>query len=236
MQLGWIDFSKEDRQKAFDVINLLSEQGAVDELGIGIIRDAFANYFFPGTSTIQTRAKYFLIVPYMLREAVDGRYGKDANRVLRAIDSAEKDCGIRLLEADPKAEGVIGSRVLPKGWVARKPSDIYWNGIRTFGIFCDYGLSIPEYVSLAVKLKEQKSVSRLGNRNDDAEENDKDDSDAGDIRKRERSLKGAARAKLSRTKEFDHSKWVGGGMLDYRFSNARRIVNDIYAGEVNADV
>lgn len=94
MQLGWIDFSKEDRQKAFDVINLLSEQGAVDELGIGVIRDAFANYFFPGTSTIQTRAKYFLIVPYMLREAVDGRYGKDANRVLRAIDSAEKDCGI----------------------------------------------------------------------------------------------------------------------------------------------
>ena len=73
MQLGWIDFSKEDRQKALDVINLLSEQGAVDELGIGIIRDAFANYFFPGTSTIQNRAKYFLIVPYVLREAVDGK-------------------------------------------------------------------------------------------------------------------------------------------------------------------
>ena len=32
--------------------------------------------FLSGTSTIQTRAKYFLIVPYMLREAVDGRYGK----------------------------------------------------------------------------------------------------------------------------------------------------------------
>ena len=153
MQLGWIDFSKEDRQKALDVINLLSEQGAVDELGIGIIRDAFANYFFPGTSTVQTRAKYFLIVPYVLREAVDGRYGKDANRVLRAIDSTEKDCGIRLLEADSKAEGVIGTRVLPKGWVARKPSDIYWNGIRTYGIFCDYGLSISEYVSLATKLR-----------------------------------------------------------------------------------
>ena len=152
--------------------------------------DKFLNFYIPIppydeqkkiADYITDRAKYFLIVPYMLREAVDGRYGKDANRVLRAIDSAEKDCGIRLLEADPKAEGVIGSRVLPKGWVARKPSDIYWNGIRTFGIFCDYGLSIPEYVSLAVKLKEQKSVSRLGNRNDDAEENDKDDSDAGDI-------------------------------------------------------
>lgn len=84
MQLGWIDFSKEDRQKALDVINLLSEQGAVDELGIGIIRDAFANYFFPGTSTVQTRAKYFLIVPYVLREAVDGRYEE---RILRDIQN-----------------------------------------------------------------------------------------------------------------------------------------------------
>ncbi len=52
MQLGWIDFSKEDRQKALDVINLLSEQDAVDELGKGTVRDAFANCFFPGTSTV----------------------------------------------------------------------------------------------------------------------------------------------------------------------------------------
>ena len=400
MQLGWIDFSKEDRQKALDVINLLSEQGAVDELGIGIVRDAFANYFFPGTSTIQTRAKYFLIVPYILRDAVDGRYGKDVNRILRAIDTEEKECGIKLLESNPKAEGVIGTRVLPKGWVARKPSDIYWNGIRTYGIFCDYGLSIPEYVSLAMKLNTQKSSAKLGNRNDEAEENEKDDSDAGDImnvsfwnlpiyhdnwrdnltieltneeafyldkqiqkgakgtlleyvlknridmnkyedfvsmaaelsekveeklsymmklacefnnlvymarvrfnvmlseeenevavsewdrlkpqvkrsanvdlsvvfnklelhnpgtylflsklqeafkaldidaadeliKKRERQLKGINRAKLNRTKEFDHSKWVGGGELDYRFSNDRRIINDIYSGEVSSDV
>ena len=400
MQLGWIDFSKEDRQKALDVINLLSEQGAVDELGIGIVRDAFANYFFPGTSTIQTRAKYFLIVPYILRDAIDGRYGKDVNRILREIDAEEKECGLKLLEANPKAEGVIGTRVLPKGWVARKPSDIYWNGIRTYGIFCDYGLSIPEYVSLAVKLNTQKSSVKLGNRNDETEENEKDDSDAGDImnvsfwnlpiyhdnwrdnltieltneeavyldnqiqkstkgslleyvlknridmnkyedfasmaadlsekveeklsymmklacefnnlvymarvrfnvmlseeenevavsewdrlkpqvkrranvdlsavfhelelhnpgtylflsklqeafkaldidaadeliKKRERQLKGINRAKLNRTKGFDHSKWVGGGELDYRFSNARRIINDIYSGEVSSDV
>ena len=40
MQLGWIDFSKEEREKVLDVINLLSEDGAVDELGIGIIRDS----------------------------------------------------------------------------------------------------------------------------------------------------------------------------------------------------
>ena len=117
MQLGWIDFSKEDRQKALDVIDLLSEQGAVDELGIGIVRDAFANYFFPGTSTVQTRAKYFMIVPYVLREAVDGRYGKDMNHILREIDLAEKDCGIRLLQANPKADGVMAPGFCRKaGW------------------------------------------------------------------------------------------------------------------------
>ena len=62
MQLGWVDFSKADREKVLDVMNLLQAPGAVDEIGIGLIRDAFANYFFPGTSTVQTRAKYFLIV------------------------------------------------------------------------------------------------------------------------------------------------------------------------------
>ena len=64
MQLGWIDFSKEDRNKVFNVLNLLSEEGVLDELGIAPIRDAFSNIFFPGITTIQTRAKYFLIVPY----------------------------------------------------------------------------------------------------------------------------------------------------------------------------
>ena len=64
MQLGWIDFSKNERNKVLSVIHQLEEPAAVDELGLGAIRDGFADYFFPGTSTVQTRAKYFFIVPY----------------------------------------------------------------------------------------------------------------------------------------------------------------------------
>lgn len=180
MQLGWIDFSKRDRQKVLDVMNLLQEQGAVDELGIGIVRDAFANYFFPGTSTVQTRAKYLLIVPYILKEIVDGRYGKDVNRILRALDSEEKQCGIRFLETSAEADGIIGKRVLPKDWVSRKPSDIYWNGIKTYGIFMDHSLSIKEYVSLAVKLRDEKTSGRIGNRGDAHTDADRDDTDAGE--------------------------------------------------------
>ena len=179
MQLGWIDFSNEDRAKVLDVIHLLQEPGAVDELGIGIIRDAFANYFFPGTSTVQTRAKYFLIVPYVLREAGEGKYGNDINRVLRAIDDEERKCGLKLIETSK--DGVIGVNNLPKSWVARTPSNIYWNGIKTLGIFKDNQLSIKDYLKESYVLRNLKNNKDLGNRADDAAENEKDDKDAGDI-------------------------------------------------------
>ena len=109
MQLGWIDFSQEDRKKVLDVINLLQEPGAVDEIGIGLIRDAFANLFFPGTSTVQTIAKYFLIVPYILKEATEGRYGNDLGHILRRIDQEEKVCGIRLMHmGKDQGRSVVG--------------------------------------------------------------------------------------------------------------------------------
>ena len=48
MPLGWIDFSRSERNKVMNVIHLLNadNQGAVDELGIGVIRDAFCDFFF----------------------------------------------------------------------------------------------------------------------------------------------------------------------------------------------
>lgn len=178
MQLGWVDFSREDREKVLDVMNLLQEQGAVDEIGIGLVRDAFANLFFPGTSTVQTVAKYFLIVPYVLKEATEGRYGNDLNRILRKIDQEEKDCGIRLMQNCPGEEGIIGRRVLPKNWVARKPSNIYWNGIRTYGI-CTQDLTIPELLKTSIILQAQKKSAALGNKGDDADGSERDDADAG---------------------------------------------------------
>ena len=57
--IGWIDFSTNDRDRIGSVLDLLSPEGMVDELGLGPIRDALANQLFPGISTIQTKAKYF---------------------------------------------------------------------------------------------------------------------------------------------------------------------------------
>ena len=49
-------------------MDLLASPGVVDELGIGVIRDSFSDTLFPGISTIQTRAKYFLTIPRIFRD------------------------------------------------------------------------------------------------------------------------------------------------------------------------
>ena len=177
MPLGWIDFSKDERNKVLNVIHLLDEPGAVDELGIGAVRDAFADYFFPGTSTVQTRAKYFLIVPYVLMEAGAGRFGSDLNTILRRIDNEERFCRDILIKTSN--DGVIGSLV-PKSWVMRTPSNIYWNGIKRLGIFKE-DLSVKEYVHQSIIQRSLKQAKAYGNRDKEAEENEKDDMDAGDI-------------------------------------------------------
>lgn len=179
MPIGWIDFSKSERNKVMNVISLLNaeDQGAVDELGIGVIRDAFSDFFFPGTSTVQTRAKYFLIVPYVLVEAVAGRNDSDVRAILRKIDDEERKCRDILIKNN--TDGVIGSLV-PNSWVVRTPSNIYWNGIRKLGIF-RADLSIREYVQQSILMKKLKDARLSGNKKDDAEENERDDSDAGDI-------------------------------------------------------
>lgn len=178
MQLGWIDFSKDERNKVLNVIHLLDEPGAVDELGFGAIRDAFADYFFPGTSTVQTRAKYFLIVPYVLKEAGSGQYGSDLNNVLRKIDNEERNCRDILIRTS--TDGVIGSLV-PRSWVLRTPSNIYWNGIKRMGLFRAQDLSVKEYIRQSIIQRSLKQAKSYGNRDKDAEENEKDDIDAGDI-------------------------------------------------------
>ena len=69
-QLGWIDFCPTHRDKVAAALDLLRPEGMVDELGLGTIRDGIANQLFPGISTIQTRAKYFFIIPYILSFSV----------------------------------------------------------------------------------------------------------------------------------------------------------------------
>lgn len=182
MQLGWIDFSKTERNKILSVLDLLSESGTLDELGIAPIRDGFSNLFFPGTSTIQTRAKYFFLVPYALKE-LELSSETNPNKILRSLNEIEKMCGMTLWEQNEKEDGIIGKRSLKNGkWVKRTPADIYWAGLRKYGIFTGGNISLGEYVRASCTIKKQKTnLTKLGNRNDSSEENECDDKNAGNI-------------------------------------------------------
>lgn len=126
MKLGWIDFSKADRDKTLDIINLLSKEGMLDELGIASIRDGFSNLFFSGTTTTQTRAKYFFVVPYAFQQLERS----NKKKLLNELKSIEKDCCKAFLDKDNNEKGIIGKTSYQnnfKTWVKRTPASVYWN-------------------------------------------------------------------------------------------------------------
>ena len=72
------DTSEHERRSVLELVSALNEPGTLDELGIGAIRGTIADTLFPGTGTIQTRARYFLFIPWILQmiEAGSRRYAR----------------------------------------------------------------------------------------------------------------------------------------------------------------
>ncbi len=67
--ISWLDHSEEDQRRVREMLQLFSDKDTVDDLGLGTVRDAISNALFPGTSVIQTRARYFLFIPWIFRRA-----------------------------------------------------------------------------------------------------------------------------------------------------------------------
>ena len=138
--LGWLDSSEHERRAVLELVSALDEPGTLDELGIGSVRDAMADTLFPGTSTIQTRARYFLFIPWILQMV-------EAGTPRRAEDTARK-LQLQLLNALNNAhgpnEGVIGRQA--GGNLQRWPLSIYWLGLSRWGIN-RYRGSIQSYFS-----------------------------------------------------------------------------------------
>ena len=63
--LAWLDHDAEARDRTRRILALFQEEGTRDQLGLGGIRDSLSDLLFPGTSTIQTRLRYFLLVPWV---------------------------------------------------------------------------------------------------------------------------------------------------------------------------
>lgn len=130
-RFAWIDVDEASRRTMLDFIDQFRDQGTLDEIGIGTIRDAFADYFFPGTTTVQTRARYFLFVPWIYRRLESkGTSSADLARKLRAAE-------LGLLEAMREAGVGEGERLIGRqsgAALKRWPSSIYWAGLGRWGI------------------------------------------------------------------------------------------------------
>lgn len=131
--IAWLDSSPDEQRRMRELIALFTEKETLDELGIGQIRDVFSNTLFPGTSVIQTRARYLLLVPWAFMKAAEGR--RRRGTVAERADwiqrrTVETLLGLRR-DGDPQP-GVIGARA--GAGVKTLPSSIYWNALRTYGI------------------------------------------------------------------------------------------------------
>lgn len=147
--IGWIDFSIDDRNRVGSVLDMLRPEGMVDELGMGTIRDAIANQLFPGISTIQTRAKYFFIIPYIL---YDYQATKPAQRKGKSPSKYLEDREYEIMWAlaetynYEEGKGVIGISKRKPQKIVRRPSAIYWNGLFTYQFINTQGLSADSFL------------------------------------------------------------------------------------------
>lgn len=121
--LGWVDHDSELEQSVLRALGAAKGHDARDELGLGTIRDSFADLFFPGLSTIQERVRYFLFVQWCCEIAAQQG---DAQRIVDELRKTEILL-IQRLSLLGAGEGVIG--IQSQEDLERMPSEIYWNGL-----------------------------------------------------------------------------------------------------------
>lgn len=148
--LGWLDLDEAASERVSTLLRSLEEPGTLDELGLGTVRDAFSEMLSPGTSTIQTRLRYFIFLPWIFRRLEEQRVAPaDFARRLREDEARLIDC-LRPLGPNQGVIGYTAGRELK-----RMPSVAYWGGLGVWGLR-QLPLSIAEYGQRAAILGRQR--------------------------------------------------------------------------------
>ncbi|MYI19623.1 MAG: hypothetical protein F4121_05920 [Acidimicrobiia bacterium] len=144
--LGWLDLDATASERVGTLLRSLEEPGTLDELGLGTVRDAFSGMLSPGTSTIQTRLRYFIFLPWIFARLERQRVAPaDFARRLREDEARLIDC-LRHLGPNNGVIGYTAGRDLK-----RMPSEAYWGGLGSWGLR-RLKLSIAEYGQRAAAL------------------------------------------------------------------------------------
>lgn len=127
--LAWLDHDSRAQEATLRLLALFREKESRDELGIGAIRDSIAEQLFPGTSTIQTRLRYMLFVPWLYQSLEEKRI--PAKNFARQADLLERKLLAHLHTAEDSS-GAFGKH--SGNNLKRLPSTVYWAGLGRWGI------------------------------------------------------------------------------------------------------
>ena len=127
--LTWLDYSERDRRRALDVIDLFRETGTVDELGLAGVGNSYSDLFFPGTTTLQTRACYFLLIPWTFLRLERLRVASSEAQERARWEELHLN---RRLREGSDTWGVFGTQAGDA--LKRLPSEVYWGGLGAWGI------------------------------------------------------------------------------------------------------
>lgn len=124
--LTWLDHDNAARERSHRLLQMFKESETRDELGIGAIRDSISDQMFPGTSVIQTRLRYMLLVPWLFMQMEDdGIPAAKFSTVARGRELALND----QLRAERGAFGRVTGHDLQ-----RLASSVYWAGLGRWGL------------------------------------------------------------------------------------------------------
>ena len=152
MQIGFVNFNTEEKKRVAKMMQLLQESEAIEELGIGRVRDHFSNTLFPGTSTLQHHAKYFVVMPSLYYyTAFKSRKFQNLAEVSRYIKEAEVQITRQMAKWDNNQintteTGITGINTLKDAlndynkYVKYDPAYIYGSGLARYGIIPDTGV------------------------------------------------------------------------------------------------
>ena len=127
--LSWIFQNDRDLENTRRLMAFFSEKRILDELGVGPISQSLADQLFPGISTVMTRLRYMLFIPWIY-QMVEGAKVR-SEKFGAKIEELEKRLIKPLSSADDNA-GVFG---LVSGDELRKtPSSLYWNALGRWDI------------------------------------------------------------------------------------------------------
>src|SRR5699024_6811759 len=137
---AWLAVDAEQRRRMMEAVDQFRDETTIDDLGVGAIRDAFSDTLFPGTSTLQTRLRYVLFIPWLMLEASKR---PTAGEMAERYHDLERDF-IGALERGTNDDepGIIGRRAGKT--LQRVPSVVYSGMLAQWGIL-ERGLNSREF-------------------------------------------------------------------------------------------